>query len=639
MRLLTWLTAPEAANLGAALADDFVLRASAPSATKTKEVSSTTQTNATQAILRMFMQRVHNDVRPMRLNFFARARLANSFKWRLREKGVEPVIADELTQALVVEMAARRVAASHNDEFARPSVGRGTSGVQALIAKGDKSLAARDYAEAMSCYHDVLAVDPRNAKVRNNLGGALWQLGRYKDAEDQFRRAIDLRPTYVDAHCNLGSLLRVMGHFVESETALRRAVKLKPTHQGALSSLGLTLLMLARVRDAKSYFEKVLRVSPRDTEALGGMAQVATFEGRFQEAEAAYQRLLELEPKAHTALAALANLRKMTAADRTWLKRAEEVAADGLAPLDEAGVHYAIGKYHDDLGEFGRAFASYRRANELQKSVVDPYDKAGRSRFVDDLLRVWTSEHLTAVTHDGASSSERPVFVVGMPRSGTSLIEQIIASHPAAKGAGELGFWPYAVRKHESVIRTTRFDAALTGRLATSYLHVLEGHSPDASRVVDKAPFNSDHLGIIHAVFPHARMIYVRRDPIDTCLSCYFQKLTPTLNFTMDLSELAHYYREHYRLIEHWRAVLPARVLLDVPYGELIADPEKWARRIVDFLGLEWDPRCLDFHQTQRAVVTASYWQVRQQIYRTSVGRWRNYEKFIGPLLSLKGME
>jgi hypothetical protein len=154
--------------------------------------------------------------------------------------------------------------------------------------------------------------------------------------------------------------------------------------------------------------------------------------------------------------------------------------------------------------------------------------------------------------------------------------------------------------------------------------------------VVDKAPINSDYLGLIHAVYPQARIIYLQRDPIDTCLSCYFQQFAPIMNFTMDLSDLAHYYREHQRLMAHWRSVLPAQALLEVPYAELVADQEKWTRRILEFVQLPWDERCMDFHKSDRTVHTASTWQVRQKIYRSSVERWRNYQKFIGPLRELK---
>jgi hypothetical protein len=173
-------------------------------------------------------------------------------------------------------------------------------------------------------------------------------------------------------------------------------------------------------------------------------------------------------------------------------------------------------------------------------------------------------------------------------------------------------------------------------KVAEEYLGILDRLSANASRVIDKTPVNSDFLGLIYSVFPNARVIYMQRDPIDTCLSCYFQQFLTGLNFTFDLSDLVHYYREHQRIMAHWRAVLPSGFILDVPYEDLVADPETWSRKMLDFVGLEWEPRVLDFHTTQRVVTTASAWQVRQKVYKSSVARWRNYEKFIGPLNALQ---
>jgi len=226
-----------------------------------------------------------------------------------------------------------------------------------------------------------------------------------------------------------------------------------------------------------------------------------------------------------------------------------------------------------------------------------------------------------------------------MPRSGTSLLEQIIAAHPRAQGAGELRFWGQAFQTHGSKLMEGLLDRRLTGRLAGEYLRILAERAGGALRVVDKMPFNVDLLGIIHSVFPKARIIYAQRDPVDTCLSCFFQDFPASLNFTLDLSDLAHYYREHRRLVEHWLTTLPESSLLVVPYEQLVAEQDKWTRRILEFIALPWDAHCLDFHLTESTVVTASYWQVRQTLYRSSIGRWRNYEKFIGPLLTLRDVK
>lgn len=483
----------------------------------------------------------------------------------------------------------------------------------------------------------MLKLEPHRALVRNNLGATLCRLGRYVEAEEQFRRAVDIRPDYPDAYCNLGTLLRWMGRIAEAERPLRRAVKLNPQYAQAHSSLGMTLILLGRLGEARDCFISALRSTPRHGGATFGMGQIAQIEGRFDEAAAMYKRALKINPQMPSAWSALVGLRKMSSADAAWLEGAEKIAESGIAPHEEADLRYAIGKYYDDVDDYELAFRSYKRANELQKTAAESYQRDARTCYVDDLIRVYTRKALSCSR--GGSDSARPVFVVGMMRSGTTLVAQIIASHPATKAAGELPFWSEAVRKHEAVIRHESLGEPIRNNLAQGYLRTLAACSADALRVIDKSTFNSDYLGIIHSVFPHASMIYLRRDPIDTCLSCYFQEFSTAQNFTMDLSDLAHYYLEHRRLVAHWRSVLPQGTLLDVPYAELVADQEKWTRKIIDFLGLDWNQRCLDFHKTKRPVMTASFWQVRQKMYRRSVARWRNYEKFIGPLLALRDLD
>jgi hypothetical protein len=292
-----------------------------------------------------------------------------------------------------------------------------------------------------------------------------------------------------------------------------------------------------------------------------------------------------------------------------------------------------MGKYCDDIKDFPRAFQNFKRGNELLKTAAEDYDRKERSHLIDESIRVYSRDAISKIGAPG-SSSTKPVFVVGMPRSGTSLAEQIIASHPEGSGAGELPYWADLIAKDTSLIRDI-LSVPTRPKVAEEYLRILEGFSATASRVVDKAPVNSDFLGLIYSVFPNARVIYMQRDPVDTCLSCYFQQFLTGINFTFDLSDLVHYYREHRRIKAHWRAVLPPGFILDVPYEELVVDQETWSRKMLDFIGLEWDARCLEFHANKRQVTTASAWQVRQKIYKSSVARWRNYEKFIGPLKTL----
>jgi tetratricopeptide (TPR) repeat protein len=636
--MFKWLDASEATQAGAALADDFYLQSGSGLAGVRRRGARQGQGQELQKFLQKFLQQVDRAIRPLKLNVFKRAKLANSFKWRLLEKGVEQELVDELTQALVLRLTGAPTGAARAEGPAG-SAGRRIRArdLQAQQARGLEHLARREFAAAVECYEELVSLDPRDAAARTGLGTALAELARYGEAEAQLRRAVGIKPNAVDAHLHLGWVLQFAGRHNESADALRRALKLKPAYLEARVSLGMSQVLLGQLKEARESYVKALRLAPRSVESLVGMGQIEALEGRFAEAEALYRRALEIDSAAPFAWAALPWLRRMTRADEAWLKGAEELAGRGLRAIDEAALRFAIGKYYDDVADYPRAFRSFQRANELHKQRALPYDRKVRTRFVDDLIRAHTAEAL-AQARAGAADSARPILVVGMPRSGTSLVEQILASHPAVTGAGELSFWTIALRKHEAAVRQGLLAEPVRRKLAQDYLRVLSGYSADALRVVDKAPVNADYLGLIHSVLPNARIINLLRDPIDTCLSCYFQQFPPVLSYTMDLSDLADYYRDHHRLIDHWRRVLPPESFLDVPYAELTADQDKWTRRILEFVGLPWDERCLEFYKTERAVTTASVWQVRQKIYRTSVERWRNYEKFIGPLRSLRDL-
>jgi tetratricopeptide (TPR) repeat protein len=632
--IMQWFDASEAAKIGVELADQFAPQQESPAAPLGNQSAPRKQGAEVHEIL----QRVDREVRSLRLNFYKKAKFANSFKWRLLENGVEKTLADEVTQRLILHLAGNQSWSALSENANTGATDRSQpNDAKYLLMQGNRSIARGAYSEAIGFYEDFIRIAPRHAVAYNNLGAALYKLGRYKEAEASFNQAIQIKSDFPDALSNLGNSLMLKGQYAGAEQFLRRAIKLNPRYVDARVNLGLTLAFWNRLRDAKSQFDKALKYQPRNADALSGLAHISMTEGDFHRAGAMLSRALEAKPRMPRALALQAGLRKMTPADSAWLTSAEEAAGSEIAPLEESELRFAIAKYYDDVQDFKRAFQNYKRANDLLKAVAEPYDREAHKGIVDRMIRNYTRD-VVARMNGGASNSIKPIFVVGMPRSGTSLIEQIISSHPSAKGGGEVEFWADAMHKHEALIKDGPLDESTRKELAEAYLRTLVAKSGDALRIVDKAPVNSDYLGVIHSVFPNARIIYMQRDPIDTCLSCYFQKFVLSLNFTMDLSDLADYYRQHRRLMTHWRAVLPRGTMLDVPYEELVADQEGWTRKILDFLDLEWDERVLSFHETKREVATASFWQVRQKIFKSSVQRWRNYEKFIGPLRDLKGL-
>lgn len=295
-------------------------------------------------------------------------------------------------------------------------------------------------------------------------------------------------------------------------------------------------------------------------------------------------------------------------------------------------LRYAIAKSYDDTGNYTKAFENYHRANELSKQSRPPHDHQALRRSTDDIILTYTQEWLNKY-RDLGNGDARPVFVVGMMRSGTSLLEQMLAAHPLVFGAGELGFWSSEFFRFNA---RGNSEAVKAGIEDIGVRHAnLSDAMPKAVRIIDKTPINFLFIGLIHAVLPHARVIHMKRNPIDTCLSIYFQNFERTFTYANDLEDLAHTYRDYQRVMKHWHEILPRGVLMDVSYEALVDDPEKSGQDILKFIDLPWDDNLLNFHNVNRTVLTASKWQVRQKINKNAVERWRNYEKFIGPLLQL----
>jgi tetratricopeptide (TPR) repeat protein len=505
---------------------------------------------------------------------------------------------------------------------------------QILCNMGTASRQAGLLDEAAQSYERALILTPSDVNALNNLGNVLRDLGSRREAVSLFRRAIELDPGRAESHCNLGTVLFELRRVDEAAASYRQALVLQPDYAPAHLSLGLAMRQQRHPADAESACRAALAIDPNYVEALSFLGELRADRGHFSEAEELFRQAITINPDFSSAYASIATHRKMTSADTEWLKGAEALLAKRRPLGHEIGLRYALGKYFDDVKQYDEAFNHYRQANELTRRYGTKYDGAKLEQRVDRIIRsfdaAFTRQHLAQ-----GSASELPVFIVGMPRSGTSLAEQILASHPAVFGAGEVIFWNAAYDAFRDAELEGKIGAALIPGMAADYLNRLTAMSGAALRVVDKMPANFLYAGLIHAAFPKARIIHMQRHPIDTCLSIYFQNFFNIGPHANDFVNLAHYYRQYLRVTDHWRAVLPATTLLEIPYEALIDDPEGWTRRMLDFIGLPWDPKCLDFHQTDRVVITASKWQVRQKISKSSAGRWRNYEKFVGPLRGL----
>jgi tetratricopeptide (TPR) repeat protein len=488
--------------------------------------------------------------------------------------------------------------------------------------------------EAVQCYRRALEIQPNFADAHSNLGNALRDLGQLHEALASYRRALEIRPGLAEAHNNLGNVLLDLMQLSEAAASYRRALAIQPEYAHAHTALGMVLRQQGRTAEAEASCHRALDIEPDSAEVTAFLAEIRADQGQFAAADELFRQALAIDPNLPAAWAGIARYRRMSDGDPSWLAATQRLAGKGLPLRHEINLRYAIGKYFDDVKDYEQAFDSYRLANELTKRYGARYDKQQLTRLVDRIVASYDQKWLSQ-SRIQADRSERPVFVVGMPRSGTTLAEQILASHPAVFGAGELPFWNEAAAGYELSTPNGMASASKISALAVEYLRQLADWSADAARVVDKMPTNYVNLGLIHAALPEARIIHMRRNPIDTCLSIFFQNFSISHAYANDLEDLAHYYTEYLSVMEHWHATLPQGAILDVSYEGLVDDPETWSRRMLEFIGLPWDPRCLDFYRTNRTVITPSKWQVRQKINKSSSGRWRNYASFVGPLQRL----
>jgi tetratricopeptide (TPR) repeat protein len=495
--------------------------------------------------------------------------------------------------------------------------------------------------EAERAYRTALAELPNDPETLDNLALALKDLDRLDEAAELLRRALSIEARSEKIHVHYASVLLDHKQVDEAAAAAERAVALNPGSHDAINLLGRVAFERGALEGALTHYRRALQLKPDLADAHNNMGNVLKELGHLADARTAFLRAVELDP---TLSGVYVNLADSTTflADDPHLAAMQALAAqpDGLSAADRMHLDFALAKAFADLREYRRSFEHLVRGNAGKRATIN-YDEAAAMALFDRIEATFTSELIAAKSRSG-DPSDVPIFVLGMPRSGTTLVEQILASHARVHGAGEL-------KTFNEVVDTVRgpdgavlpfpefvgaLDAAPIRTIGARYLAQIRKLAPFSPHITDKMPSNYYFAGLIHLALPNARIIHTVRDPVDTCISCFSKLFTAEQNHTYDLAELGRYYRRYQQLMAHWHRVLPAGRILDVRYEDVVADLEGEARRIIAHCGLEWDPSCLAFHATERPVRTASATQVRKPIYRSAIGRWRVYEEFLGPLLA-----
>ena len=495
--------------------------------------------------------------------------------------------------------------------------------------------------EAIATLRKSIDMDPHQVEANNNLGAALLERGEIGDAAFVLEEAVRVDPRCADAWCNLARARWSQFEFEAAEQHVRRALELAPDQAKFHYVLGLVLRDAHRLDEAEAAFGRSLQLDPYQAVTRYGLGALFIRVGRFTEAESELRRAVDLQPQMMVAYEALSRVRRFDSTDLPEIERLEQFAGqlDPQVP-GRADLEFALAKMLDDCQQYDRAFGHLRAANGLKRAEV-VFDPQEPLRMLEDTRRIVTGGLIEEKARFG-SDSDVPILVVGMPRSGTTLVEQILVSHPEVSGAGEIGYLGAAAR---SLARQTGipYPSMLAGLgetasrdLADGYLQRLEQDRNGARHVTDKGMRNFEHLGLVSMLFPKARIVHCVRNPIDICFSIYCQSFAWENQFAYDLEEIAAYYRFYQAMMDHWHAVLPGRIHA-LRYEDLVENQERATRGLLQHCGLIWDERCLRPHETEREIRTASDWQVRQPVYAGSVARWRNYERYLGPLVEALG--
>jgi tetratricopeptide (TPR) repeat protein len=495
--------------------------------------------------------------------------------------------------------------------------------------------------QAEQLYKEVLRDNPNNVDALRMLGIIAYGSSNIDEAERLFRRAVKLAPDYVNAIIDLGNTLKEQNRYEEAIECFRQAIKLEPTSVKAHYLLASTLSPAALTYQAIESYERVLQLRPKHAGAKLGLGHMLKTVGRQEDAVRAYRDCIELKPDKGETYWSLANLKTYKLTDDDIREMESWVEKGGLNDESHVNFLFALAKAHEDRGEFECAWEYYSKGNATRR-MLEHYDPVGTEVQNDAIIEVFSSKFVERSTGLG-NPDNSPIFIVGLPRSGSTLIEQVLASHSMVEGTSELPYVQQVARTLDRnradginypqallELEEKHFKALGKDYLDRARMHRTEGKP----HFIDKMPNNFPSVGFIHLMLPNAKIIDARRYPLDSCLSCYRQLFGKGQPFTYDLTDIGEYFLQYQRLMDHWHDILPGRVLT-VQYEDVVTDFEAQIRRLLDYCELPWEDACLRYHDTDRPVRTASSEQVRQPIYLKSVHFWRNHEKHLGELIDV----
>jgi tetratricopeptide (TPR) repeat protein len=493
-------------------------------------------------------------------------------------------------------------------------------------------------AEGLDLIEQSVRLQSGNPDFQNNLGTVLRDLGRVAAAVDCFRKAVTLRPDQLAARDNLGSSLKQLGQFEGAEEIYRGTVGRNPFHVRARIGLAETLQEAGRLDEALAVFREALTIRPRDADLLHGLGVGLMEKGKLDEAADLFRQALAVDPGMARAWLMLTQVKRQKERDSELSSMEAQHAKAPQDSLSRMQLSFGLGKANDDLRDYGRAFDYFAEGNAIRRKGID-YDQA-KTRAEFEAMKATFDAGFFEKHRPSSISDDTPIFVVGMPRSGTTLVEQIIASHPQVYGAGELSILKTAVGKQFPLTMKGGFPAGIAdmpdktfAEAGEAYLDMLHGRYPGFKHVTDKMPGNFLLIGFLHQMLPKAKIVHCARDAAATCLSIYKVHFRgDSHRYGYDLGELADFHNLYTDMMAHWHTVLPG-VVHDVRYEDFVADQEGQTRALIAHLGLPWDDAALSFHETDRPVRTASAAQVRQPMYQGSVDLWKRYGDRLKPLL------